>query len=69
MTKKIFGGSRRFSVVALVPPPFLHSSLMNIIKATAIQNLTVVNHFLAEFMGFKEWFQKVAHPPTPFVGM
>ena len=29
-------------------------------------NLTAVNHFLAVFMRFKEWFQKVAHPPPPF---
>ena len=35
----------RFSKVAVVPPPFLHSSLINIIKTTAILNLTAVTHF------------------------
>ncbi len=53
--KKKFGGSWRFSAVAEVTPPFLHSSLMNIMKATAIPNLTAVNHFLAVFMCFKEF--------------
>ena len=30
--------------------PFLRSSLINIIKATAIPKLTAITHFLAEFM-------------------
>ena len=34
-----------------------YSSLKNIIKATAIPNLTSVNNFLAEFLRFKEWAQ------------
>ncbi len=60
---KKFGGSWLFS--AVVPPPFLHSSLMNIIKAIAISNPTAVTLVLAEFLSFEEWFQKLAHPPPP----
>ncbi len=51
--------------VAAVPQPFLHSSLINIKNATAIPNLTAVNNFLAEFMRFRERFQKVAPSPPP----
>ncbi len=40
----------RFPAVAAVSPPFLQSSLINIIKATAIPKLTAVTHFLAEFL-------------------
>ncbi len=61
--KKKFGGSGQFSALSAVSPQFLHSSLINIIKATAIPNLTAVSHYLAEFMRFK-----VAHPPPPFIG-
>ncbi len=46
--KKI-GGIWRFSAVEAVSPPFLRSSLTNIIKATAIPKLTAVT-FLAEFL-------------------
>ena len=48
--KKKFGGRWRFSAVAAVSPPFLRSSLINIIKATTIPKLTAVTHFLAEFL-------------------
>ncbi len=48
--KKKFSGRWRFSAVAAVSPPFLRSSLINIIKATAIPKLTAVTHFLAEFL-------------------
>ncbi len=34
----------------VVSPPFLRSSRINIIKATAIPKLTGVTHFLAEFL-------------------
>ncbi len=44
MAKKI-GGRLRFSAVAVVSPPFLRSSVINIIKATAIPKLTAVTHF------------------------
>ena len=44
------GGIWRFSAVEAVSPPFLRSSLTNIIKATAIPKLTAVTHFLAEFL-------------------
>ena len=47
--KKKFGGRWRFSAVATVSPPFLRSSLIDIIKATVIPKLTAVTHFLAEF--------------------
>ena len=50
MAKKNFGGWWRFSAVAVVSPPFLRSSLINIIKATAIPKLTAVTLFLAEFL-------------------
>ena len=50
MAKKKFGGRWRFSTVAAVSPPFLRSSLINIIKATAIPKLTAVTHFLTEFL-------------------
>ena len=46
MAKK-FGGRWRFSAVSL---PFLRSSLINIIKATAIPKLTAVTHILVEFL-------------------
>ena len=42
--------NRRFSAVATVSPPFLRSSLINIIKATVIPKLTAVTHFLTEFL-------------------
>ena len=48
--KKKFGGRWRFSAVATVSSPFLRSSLINIIKATAIPKLTAVTHILAEFL-------------------
>ncbi len=48
--EKKFGGLWRFSAVAAVLPPFLRSSLINIIKVTAIPKLTAVTHFLAEFL-------------------
>ncbi len=51
--KKKFGGRWRFSVVAAVSPPFLRSSLTNIIKATVIPKLTNVTHLLAELL---HWF-------------
>ena len=44
MVKKI-GRRWRFSAVAAVSPPFLRSSLINIIKANAIPKLTAVTHF------------------------
>jgi len=61
--KKKFGGRWRFSAVS---PPFLRSSLINIIKATATPKLTAATHFLAEPPRQFQWFQKVAHPPPPF---
>ncbi len=48
--EKKFGGRWRFSGVAAVLPPFLRSSLINIIKATAMPKLTAVTHFLAELL-------------------
>ena len=33
-----------------ISPPFICSSLLKIIKATAIPKLTAVTHFLAEFL-------------------
>ena len=49
MAKKI-GGRWRFSAVAAISPPFFRSSLINIMKATAIPKLTAVTPFLAEFL-------------------
>ena len=46
---KKFGGRWRFSAVAAVSPPFHYSSLINIIKETAIPKFTAVTQFLAEF--------------------
>ena len=54
-------------MVAAVPLLFLYSSLINIKKATAKPNLTAVNHFLAEFMHFKEWFKKWHILLPPFI--
>ena len=42
--------AKKNSAVAAVSPPFLRSSRINIIKATAIPKLTAVTHFLAEFL-------------------
>ena len=39
-------------------PPFLLSSLLSIIKATAMPNLSAITLLLTEL-------QKVAHPPPP----
>ncbi len=64
--KKQFGSRWKFSAIAAVLLPFLDSSIIYNIKATAKPNLTAVTHFWAEFLRFKEWNQKVAHPPpTP----
>ncbi len=43
-------GKKKFRRLMAVSPPFLRSSLINIIKATAIPKLTAVTHFLAEFL-------------------
>ena len=43
--------------------PFLYSSILSSIKATAMPNFSDVTHILAEFHA---WFQKVAHPLSPF---
>ena len=42
MAEKKFGGGWQFSVVAAIPQPFLHSSLINLVKATAIPNFIAV---------------------------
>ncbi len=57
--KKQFGGGGGSTAVS---SQFLNKNQ----KAPAIPNLAAVNHFLAEFMRFKEWFQIVAHPPPPY---
>ena len=48
-----------FLADAAVLPPFLRSSLINIIKATAIPKLKAVTHFWLRscdiFNGFKKW--------------
>ena len=48
--KKKFGGRWRFFAIAAVSQPFFRSSLINIIKATAIPKLTAVTSFLSEFL-------------------
>ncbi len=47
---KIKSAVAAVSAVAVVSPPFYRSSLINIIKATTIQKLTAVTHFLDEFL-------------------
>ena len=64
--KKKFGGKRRFSAGAAVPPPFLHSSIFFTTKATAVQNFRAVTLLWAKIMQVLLSFQKVAHPPPPF---
>ena len=46
---------------------FLRSSLINIIKVTAIPKLTAVTNFLAEFLRQFKWFQEVALTPPPLL--
>ena len=58
--------NRRFSAGAAVPPQFLYSSILFSIKATAVQNFSC-NSLWAAFMHIYFWFQKVAHPPPPFL--
>ncbi len=48
--KKNSAADGGFAAVAAILQPFLRSSLINIIKATAIPMLTAVTHFLAEFL-------------------
>ena len=48
--KKNFGGKWRFSARAAVPPPFFHSSILYLFKATAIPNLRAVTLYLLEFL-------------------
>ena len=40
--EKIFGGKRRFSAGAVIPPQFLHSSILYLFSATTMQNLRAV---------------------------
>ena len=64
--KKI-GWKRRFSAGAAVSPPFLHSSIFFTTKATTVPNLRAVTLLWAEIMQVLLSFQKVAHPPPPFI--
>ena len=48
--------NRRFSAVAAVSLPFLRSSLINIIKATAISKLTAVTRKWLGRSSVCEWF-------------
>ena len=41
---------RRFSAVAAVPPPFLHSSILFFTKATAMPNFRAVSLIWTEIM-------------------
>ena len=45
MSNSARNGKHIWRQMSVVPPPFLHSSLINNIKATAIPNLTAVTHF------------------------
>ncbi len=56
----VFGGDSGSTAVS---SQYLNKHL----KAIAIPNLTTVTHFLPEFLRFKEWFQKLPHPPPPFI--
>ena len=40
--QKQFGGKRQFSAGAAFPPPFLHSFILYLFKATAMSNLRAV---------------------------
>ena len=48
--KKKFGGKLRFSAGAVVPPPFLHDSILYLFKATAMPNLRAVTRYLVEIL-------------------
>ena len=47
-----FGGKLQFSAGAAIPPPFLHSSILYLFKATAMSNLWAVTLYLVEFFDF-----------------
>ena len=67
LAKKVienFGGKLQFSAGAAIPPPFLHSSILHLLKATTMPNIRAVTLYWVEFL----WLLVlVSIPPPPFV--
>ena len=55
------------ATVAIVSPPLLQTSTLNLIKASVISNSSAVAPFLAKFLFVHVLLQNVAHPPVPYL--
>ena len=63
---KKFGGKRRFSAGAAVPPPFLHSSILFFTKATAVPNFKAETLLWTEIMHVLLLVSKSVTSTSPF---